>query len=66
MAKKRKIKKNNKIMVGVTCQCQEPAVARPPSILRKTQCKICGKIFQTNRDINNNALDLCFRCKTKR
>lgn len=65
MAKKR-IKKENKVMVGVTCQCQDSAVTKPPTLLRKTQCKVCGKIFKTNRDPNKNGQDICFNCKKSR
>lgn len=38
MAKKRK----SNIKVGITCKCQDAAVARPPFLLRKVQCKKCG------------------------
>jgi len=62
MAKKRE----SKVKVGVTCQCQDPAVPRPPKLLRKTQCKDCGKIFQTNRPLNEKGVDRCLKCRTKR
>jgi formylmethanofuran dehydrogenase subunit E len=62
MAKKGK----SKIKVGVSCQCQDPAVARPSSHLMKVQCKKCGLIFRTNRDRNSEGYDLCFKCMNKR
>jgi len=61
MSKKRK----NKIKVGVKCQCQDPAVTRPPSRLRKVQCKKCGILFTTNRDKAED-YDLCFKCRSKK
>jgi hypothetical protein len=54
-------KKKSKKMIGVTCQCEEPAVARPPSNLRRVSCSVCGKIFQTDGD-----KDLCFECERKK
>lgn len=65
MVKKRTIKKN-KVMVGVTCQCQEPAVARPPTHLRRTQCKVCGNVFKTNRESIPGKDDVCLNCKNKK
>jgi hypothetical protein len=53
-------RKKNKKMVGVTCQCEEHAVARPASKLHKISCSVCGKIFQTNQ-----YKDLCFACEKK-
>nr|WP_054858299.1 hypothetical protein [Methanobacterium formicicum] len=32
-------KRESNIKVGITCKCQDAAVARPPSLLRKVQCK---------------------------
>lgn len=58
-------KRNSKIKVGVKCQCQDPAVARPPSRLRKVQCKKCGIFFTTNRD-EAEGYDLCFKCRSQR
>jgi hypothetical protein len=57
MARKKKSMK----MVGVSCQCEEHAVARPPSKLHRISCSVCGKIFQTNKD-----KDLCFACEKKK
>ena len=42
-------KRESNIKVGITCKCQDAAVARPPSLLRKVQCKKCGIFFRTNR-----------------
>jgi len=53
-------KKKSKKMVGVKCQCKEPAVARSPSKLHRISCSVCGKIFLTNKDKN-----LCFACEKK-
>ncbi|MCE5214205.1 MAG: hypothetical protein LLF83_05745 [Methanobacterium sp.] len=44
----------------ITCQCQERAVKRPESILKKVQCRKCGKIFRTNQE-----KELCFDCGKK-
>jgi hypothetical protein len=54
-------KKKSKKMIEVTCQCEEPAVARAPSKLRRVSCSVCGKIFQTDGD-----KDLCFACEKKK
>ncbi|MBI4814513.1 MAG: hypothetical protein HY802_09695 [Methanobacterium sp.] len=62
MSKKRK----SRIKVGVTCQCQDPAVDRPTSHLTKVQCKKCGMIFRTNRDRDSESPDLCFKCRNRR
>ncbi|MBI5460152.1 hypothetical protein [Methanobacterium sp.] len=62
MSNKRKSKKK----LGVKCQCQDPAVARPPSLLRKVQCKKCGMFFTTNRDDERNDSDICLNCRSRR
>ncbi|MEN6329158.1 MAG: hypothetical protein ABFC91_02580 [Methanobacteriaceae archaeon] len=51
-------KKKIRSQIAVTCQCQAPAVEKPPSILRRVQCIGCGKFFRTNRDV-----DICFSCQ---
>ncbi|HNR25870.1 MAG TPA: hypothetical protein PKI66_04040 [Methanobacteriaceae archaeon] len=51
-------KKRIRSHTPVTCQCQPPAVERPPSILRSVQCPDCGKFFRTNRQV-----DHCFKCR---
>lgn len=66
MSKKRRIGKNSKIRVGVTCNCQKPALPRPPKLLRNAQCKVCGQIFKTNRDLSSDGADICFECRNKR
>ncbi|MBF4475102.1 MULTISPECIES: hypothetical protein [Methanobacterium] len=57
-------KRESNIKVGITCKCQDAAVARPPSLLRKVQCKKCGIFFRTNRA--KDGPDLCFNCRTGR
>lgn len=54
---KRKKNKESKVMVGIKCQCKDRAVERPEPLLKQTRCKICGKIFKTNR-----MEDICFKC----
>ncbi|HOI40795.1 MAG TPA: hypothetical protein PL168_08705 [Methanobacterium sp.] len=61
-----KTKNNNKIMIGVSCQCQKPAISRPSSHLRKVQCQKCGKIFKTNRDLNHQGLYTCCKCRERK
>ncbi len=60
MNKNKKARKS-KIMVGVKCQCQDWAVQRPVSLIRKLICKKCGKEFKTNREVN-----ICFNAKSKK
>ncbi|MDO5835044.1 MAG: hypothetical protein Q4P17_00890 [Methanobacterium sp.] len=57
-------KKNNKIKIGVKCQCHGPAVPRPPSHLRRVQCKQCGMLFTTNRDEECKDSDICLNCRS--
>lgn len=56
----KKLKKSKKIEIGIKCQCQNRAVDRPESMLKKARCKKCGKIFSTNDNI-----DFCFDCAKK-
>ncbi|HII83736.1 MAG TPA: hypothetical protein HA271_02610 [Methanobacterium subterraneum] len=59
-------KRKSKIKVGVKCQCQDHAVARPPSRLRKVQCKKCGMFFTTNRDDEHKDSNICLSCRSRR
>ncbi|MGV8144529.1 MAG: hypothetical protein ACP5OJ_07965 [Methanothermobacter sp.] len=57
MSSKRK-KSQKKVSIGIRCQCEDRAVKRPDSMLKKVFCRKCRKIFWTNED-----RDLCFDCE---
>lgn len=55
---KRKKDKESKVMVGIRCQCKDREVKRPETLIRKTFCEKCGKVYKTNREV-----DICFDCE---
>ncbi|HIH70517.1 MULTISPECIES: hypothetical protein [Methanothermobacter] len=50
-----------KKMVGIRCQCSDPAVKRRGSGMRTVMCPICGRIYRTDREDQ-----VCFNCRKGR
>ncbi len=54
----KKTKSSKKINIAIKCQCEDRAVPRPESLLKRVTCRECGKTYKTNSNTK-----VCFNCQ---